>query len=229
MTSEWARWPLKLPASRLFTQPLVQVQIKQYIKAPCHWPLWEEFNGEFPKQKTSNAEYVSNWWRDYEIELELLKDIPKRTSWVVSTGRRKLGTDSIYMSSCQHRESNDKDKTVSRRSHDCLIFILDIPVPGKPIFTMRQGPDRVITGSNCHYVAISLHMFETIHDCICMHILYCIFLPATTNHPHPGCVSAMFPTPPSHLGRSPVSPIIVGNRRTILMTLHLNECECTSS
>ena len=30
MTSQWARWRLKSPASRLFTQPR-------------HWPLWGEF------------------------------------------------------------------------------------------------------------------------------------------------------------------------------------------
>ena len=28
------------PASRLFTKPLIQTQIKENIKAPCHWPLY---------------------------------------------------------------------------------------------------------------------------------------------------------------------------------------------
>ena len=27
-------------ALRLFTQPFIQTQIKENIKAPCHWPLW---------------------------------------------------------------------------------------------------------------------------------------------------------------------------------------------
>ena len=40
VTSKWARWRLKTPASWLFTQAFVQAQIK---KAPRHWPLWEEF------------------------------------------------------------------------------------------------------------------------------------------------------------------------------------------
>ena len=31
---------------RLFTQPLVQVQIKENIKVPRHWPLCEEFTGD---------------------------------------------------------------------------------------------------------------------------------------------------------------------------------------
>ena len=40
MTSWWERWHLKSPASRLFTQPFIQAQIKEKIKAQRHWPLW---------------------------------------------------------------------------------------------------------------------------------------------------------------------------------------------
>ena len=39
MTSWWARWRLKSPASPLFTQPRIQAQIKENITAPHHWPL----------------------------------------------------------------------------------------------------------------------------------------------------------------------------------------------
>ena len=49
---------LKSPASRLFAQPFIQLQIKENIKAPRHWPLY----GEFPAQMASNAENVSIWW-----------------------------------------------------------------------------------------------------------------------------------------------------------------------
>ena len=34
------------PASRLFTQPFIQTQIKENIKAPRHWPLCREFTGD---------------------------------------------------------------------------------------------------------------------------------------------------------------------------------------
>ena len=39
------------------------------IKAPRHWPLCGEFTGtgEFPAQRTSNAENVSIWWRHHVI------------------------------------------------------------------------------------------------------------------------------------------------------------------
>ena len=45
VTSYWARWCLKSTASRLFTQPFGQAPIKENIKAPRHWPLWEKFTG----------------------------------------------------------------------------------------------------------------------------------------------------------------------------------------
>ena len=42
----WARWCLKSPDSRLFTQPFIEAQIKENIKAPLHWPLYREFTGD---------------------------------------------------------------------------------------------------------------------------------------------------------------------------------------
>ena len=67
--SQWryngARWLLNSPALRLFTQPFIQAQIKEIIKAPRHWPLCGEFTGtgEFRTQSASNAENSSIWWR----------------------------------------------------------------------------------------------------------------------------------------------------------------------
>ena len=46
MTSPWARWRLKPPASWLFTQPFIQAHMKENIKAPRHWPLCGEFIGD---------------------------------------------------------------------------------------------------------------------------------------------------------------------------------------
>ena len=45
MMSQWARWLLK-STSRLFTQPFIQAQIKENLKAPPHWPLCGEFTGD---------------------------------------------------------------------------------------------------------------------------------------------------------------------------------------
>ena len=67
LTSKWPRWRLKSPASRLFTQPFIQTQIKENIKALHHWPLCGEFTGtgEFPAQRASYADNVSIWWRHH--------------------------------------------------------------------------------------------------------------------------------------------------------------------
>ena len=56
MTSQWARWRIKSPASRLFTQLFIQARIKENIKDPRHLPLWGEFTGDFPAQRASYAE-----------------------------------------------------------------------------------------------------------------------------------------------------------------------------
>ena len=56
----------------LFAQPFVQVQIKENVKAPRHWPLWREsttVTGGFPSQRVNNAENVSIWWRHHDISL----------------------------------------------------------------------------------------------------------------------------------------------------------------
>ena len=47
---------------------VIQTEIKENIKAPCHWSLCGEFTGicEFPAQWASNAENVSIWWRHHD-------------------------------------------------------------------------------------------------------------------------------------------------------------------
>ena len=46
------------------------VQINENIKAPCHWPLYGEFTGEFPAQMISNAENVSIRCRHHVTQVE---------------------------------------------------------------------------------------------------------------------------------------------------------------
>ena len=41
VTSLWARWRLKSPALRLFSQPFIQAQIKRNIQALRHWSLFD--------------------------------------------------------------------------------------------------------------------------------------------------------------------------------------------
>ena len=86
----------------LFTQPFVQAQIKENIKAPRHWPLWA-VTGGFPSQRASNAKDVSIWWRHCDHSIVPLLLLPltdgvvsipdnasyrktSKNSWTSSTG-----------------------------------------------------------------------------------------------------------------------------------------------
>ena len=69
MTSWWARWRLKSPASGLFIQPFIQARSKKTSKLRVTG-LCEgnsPVTGEFPAQGASNAENVSIWWRHHVL------------------------------------------------------------------------------------------------------------------------------------------------------------------
>ena len=59
-------WRLKSPASRLFTQPFIQAQIKQNIKVTGLCEGNSPVTGAIPAQRASDAENVSIWWRHDE-------------------------------------------------------------------------------------------------------------------------------------------------------------------
>ena len=67
ITSWWARWRLKSPAPRFFTQELFRRTSKKTSKIRVTG-LCEGNSpgtGEFPAQMASNAENVSIWWRHH--------------------------------------------------------------------------------------------------------------------------------------------------------------------
>ena len=67
MTSEWARWCLKSPASPLFTQSFIQARSKKTsnLRVTGLRVGNSPETGEFPAQMASNAENVSIWWRHH--------------------------------------------------------------------------------------------------------------------------------------------------------------------
>ena len=67
VTSWWAGWRFKLPAPRLFTQPFVQAQIKETLKAPRHWPLWREFTGDRWIPGPVTRKMFPFWWRHHVL------------------------------------------------------------------------------------------------------------------------------------------------------------------
>ena len=70
VTSYWTWLCFKSPASRLFTQALIQAQIKKRSKLSVT-DLCEgnsSVTGEFPAQRASNAKNVSIWWRHHTMK-----------------------------------------------------------------------------------------------------------------------------------------------------------------
>ena len=71
ITSYWALWRLKSPASLLFTQPFVQPQIKENIKALRHWPLW--------------GESTNDWWISRTCTKHCINSLPPVFNWRASS------------------------------------------------------------------------------------------------------------------------------------------------
>ena len=69
VSSKCVWWHLKSPAFRLFTQPFVQVQIKETSKLHItgHCVGNSPGTGEFPTQRASNAERISIWRRHHDF------------------------------------------------------------------------------------------------------------------------------------------------------------------
>ena len=66
--------------------PFIQTQIKENIKAPCHWPLCGNSpgTGEFPVQMASNAENVSIWLRHHVKQVPGSTDHPCVEAWAMT-------------------------------------------------------------------------------------------------------------------------------------------------
>ena len=76
VTSLWARWRLKSPASPLFTQPFIRVLSKKTSKLRVTGLCAGNSpgTGEFPAQMASNAENVSIWWRHHVLMNLMVRD-----------------------------------------------------------------------------------------------------------------------------------------------------------
>ena len=79
----------------------------------------------------------------------ILINVDKTLSYWLNQTRKNGDYLTIKVPSYQHRDSHVIE---IRRSHDLLIFIMGIPIPGKTIFKLNQGPD--------------FHSFHT-PSCIC--------------------------------------------------------------
>ena len=121
MTSQWAWWRLKSPASRLFTQPFIQAQIKENIKAPRHWPLWKGIHRwpvNFPSQKASNAENISIWWSHHVWNTctsprKTINCLPWSVNTMVANDQTNEGICSLDINSATQEYSTFKYRKVN--------------------------------------------------------------------------------------------------------------------
>ena len=71
VTSWWVWWRFKSPTFPLFAQLLVQTQIKENIKAPCHWPFLlviHRWPVNSPNKRPVTREMFPIWWRHHGTE-----------------------------------------------------------------------------------------------------------------------------------------------------------------
>ena len=109
VTSLWARWRRKSPASQLFTQPLIQTQIKKTSKLRVTGLCVGNSSGtgEFPAQMASNTANFSIWWR-HHVDRKLVSiwaykrhcmtygQITKRQIWVLQETISPYSEDLLY-------------------------------------------------------------------------------------------------------------------------------------
>ena len=130
INSLWVRWLLSSPASRLFTQPFIQVQIKKIPKLRVTGLCVgnSSVTDELPAQRISNAENVSNWWRHHG-----------RLSQCSISEVRDACSDT-YM---QHRSMLILYVRLSRwpKSRTLCVFVIEIPVEIPFIITF-DNPSR---------------------------------------------------------------------------------------
>ena len=162
VTSQLAGWNLKSPASRVFTQTLVQAQIKEKSKLGVTG-LCEANSpgaGEFPAQRASNAENVPISWRHHD---------PKISAWDYTHSSRGP-TDKGY-----YRDF-DRKTTVMER-YKCQIVWQEIAMTWLLLGRCRGQ----VMGHGESWLSVYLHEFWCFFTCVfCnvlqyMYVLYCLF------------------------------------------------------
>ena len=144
-------WLLRSPTSRLFTQPCIQVQIKENIKALRHWPLCGEFT-EFPTQSASNAENVSIWWSHHAHAFR------NTGPWWGSTGYRWIPHESQLSWALMFSLFVSPNKLLNKRSNcrwfqtpwlPCAVTVIPL---NSSVRNTSHGP---ATNRSCNFVLFS--------------------------------------------------------------------------
>ena len=91
---------IKSPASRLFTLPFIQAQIKEYIKAPRHWPLCGEFPVDrwIPRSNDQQRGKCFIWWSHHVKYNYFIRNGLQEIAYIVNVVFL-TGSISIYFTS----------------------------------------------------------------------------------------------------------------------------------
>ena len=136
ITSWWARWRLKSPASQVFTQPFLSGtdQRKHQSSASLAFAV----TGEFPTRRASNAESVSTWWchhvnlrwREQSFAMEIRTCLFKIVHIIVADGLVTQGVNA-RSSNCidlvLHEYSGFRTERFTWfdiSSHSCRVIVL---------------------------------------------------------------------------------------------------------
>ena len=143
------RWRLKSPASRLFTQPFIQAQIKENIKAPRHWPLWGESTVDRWITRTKGE------WRGKCFHL-------MTSSWymVAASGGHDMENHSILLAFCKgNPRGGDRWIPLRREKLRCFSCYLEQPVEQTAELPVTWDDMTLIQRSSCHKWAVGHLLF----------------------------------------------------------------------
>ena len=126
------------------------MQIKENIKAPHHWPLWNKFTGyRLHKGPVTRKMFPFD---DVTTIKDSIKNYAQWKHWrPVDYPSNDQGPVSVYrccLTSIQTSIMKIKP------SHDRLICILEIPIRGKIVFIFKQGPLSVKMVSQWVYIGL---------------------------------------------------------------------------
>ena len=153
ITSWWARCRLESPATRLFTLPFVQVQIKENIKASRHWPSWGESTGDWwiPLTKGQWRGNVSIWWRHHVAIWSMDNVSPPQ---LIFCGRPHFLFLKIllYPSWCRYKVKVDSNNVSNHKvTKSILVRIQNKCVPHYLPHLTHWGPEQMASFCRRHF------------------------------------------------------------------------------
>ena len=129
---ETLQWLIsQITSLTIVSQPFIQAQIKENIKAPRHWPLRGNppVTVEFLAKRARNTENVSVWWHHHEIyettshdaELLILQLIKPTVTFCTYFIRRKSHSNAAHIWHARTLQIVSQTKTSMRQQFELRV------------------------------------------------------------------------------------------------------------